>query len=425
MNALLEIAEHRALVEAVARPLPTVPRRLLGEVGSTEPNCFGTILAEPLEALLPVPPFTNSAMDGFAVRHADIAAASESEPVRLPVAGDIAAGDTAEHEVEPGTAWRIMTGALLPRGADTVVRVEHTDHQGSIRELPATVGIRKAPKQGANVRQRGEDVSVGTVVLKAGRLLDAAALACAVSVGHGQARIHPRPQVGIITTGDELVSPGDRPRPGQVPDSNGIMLTALVAQAGGTLVVRTRAKDDPDALRARLETWPQVDLIVTAGGISEGAYEVVRQAFTSPTMRFHHVRQQPGGPQGVGTFEVHGRQIPVLCLPGNPVSAFVCFHLYVAGAIGMMATRRTDSRPRRHDVVVSAGWSSPVGKTQFTPVSLLASTVAPVHRLVSGSHLIASLPQADGLAIVPAGIDHVSPGDHLRFINTREGNLSD
>ncbi len=424
MNAPLQIAEHRALVEAVATPLPTVPRPLLTEVGSTQPNCFGTILAEPVAAVLQVPPFTNSARGGFAVRHADIAEATDGHPVTLPVAGDILAGDSGTHELEVGTAWRIMTGAPVPLGADTVVELERTNHRAGVPELPATVEIRTAPEPGANVRVRGEDVNVGTVVLKAGRLLDAAALACAVAVGHGQVRVHPRPRIGLVTTGDELVAPGEKPRAGQIPDSNCILLTALVSQAGGALVARHRAHDDARALRAQLESWPEVDLIITAGGISRGAYEVVRQALSGPTMNFYHVNQQPGGPQGVGTVRLDERDVPVLCLPGNPVSALVCFHLYVAGAIAMMAARRSDSRPREHDVVVGAGWKSPVSQTQFTPVTLLAGTVSPIHRLVSSSHLVASLPLADGLAIVPEGIDHVSAGNHLRFINTREGNIT-
>lgn len=424
MNAPLQISEHRALVEAVATPLPTVLRPLLTDVGSMQPNCFGTILAEPVAAVLEVPPFTNSARGGFAVRRDDIAEATAGHPVSLPVAGDIVAGDTAGHELRPGTAWRIMTGAPVPYGADTVVELDHTDHRAGVPELPASVQITTCPQLGANIRVKGEDVSAGTVVLKAGRLLDPAALACAVSVGHGQVRVHPRPRIGIITTGDELVAPGEQPRAGQIPDSNGILLTALVAQAGGALVARLRAHDDPAALRAQLENWSEVDLIITAGGISRGAHEVVRQALSDPTMSFYQVSQQPGGPQGVGTVHLGDRDVPALCLPGNPVSAFVCFHLYVAGAIAMMAARRIDSRPRGHDVVVGAGWKSPAAQTQFTPVSLLAGTVSPIHRLVSGSHLVASLPLADGLAIVPDGVDHVSAGQHLRFINTREGNIN-
>ncbi|MFZ2624094.1 MAG: gephyrin-like molybdotransferase Glp [Propionibacterium sp.] len=404
------VEDHWAFVETLGRPLPAVVWPLLAEPSSSEQGCLGAVLAESLTALFPVPPFTNSAMDGFALRHADIAGATAEQPVSLPVAGDIPAGDTEPHELAPGTAWRIMTGAPVPAGADTVVKVEQTNHAPGTTEPPDCVEFHAAPAAGANIRAVGEDVSVGSTVLLAGRVLDAMALACAASTGHGRLRVHPRPRVGIITTGDELVDPGRQPRPGQIPDSNGVLLAGLV---------------DPASLLATLRSWAAVDLVITAGGISAGAYEVVRQALTGPTMCFHHVAQQPGGPQGAGTSLVGGRQVPVLCLPGNPVSVFVSFQLYVAGVISVMAGRRHDGRPAEVDVVASAAWRSPAEKTQFVPVSMTgATTIAPIHRLVSGSHLVASLPLADGLVRVPVGVDHVRPGDPLRMIPTRPGGMA-
>ncbi|HEX7658981.1 MAG TPA: gephyrin-like molybdotransferase Glp [Pseudonocardiaceae bacterium] len=413
----LSVLEHRAFVDALTTRLPPVRRPLLAEHGSD--RCLGAVLAENVVTRMPVPPFTNSAMDGFVVRHADIADATGDSPTTLPVAGDIPAGDTTPHELRPGTAWRIMTGAPIPFGADTVVKVEQTDHTPGTRELPHQASFYAAPAPGANIRRAGEDVRAGLTVLAAGCRLDATALACAASVGYGDLAVYPQPRVGIVTAGDELVAPGVGPRPGKVPDSNGVLLTALAEAAGARVVARARVRDDPRALRAALDGWSGIDLVITAGGISAGAYEVVRQALSRSTMRFHHVAQEPGGPQGVGTIRLGGRDVPVLCLPGNPVAVFVGFHVYAAGMIEMMAGRRTGTQPPTHEVIAAEGWSSSPTKTQFIPLCETArGTVRRIHRLGPASHLVASLPLADGLGVVPAGIDHVDRGDCLRFIPT-------
>lgn len=426
----LPVGRHRALVDALAQPLPPVRRPVLPGLpsrdaaqpfaaGAVSP-CLGAVLAEPVAARIPVPPFANSAMDGFAVRHRDIAAATEQQPVRLPVAGDIPAGETTPHVLAPGTAWRIMTGSAIPAGADTVVKVEHTDHRPGVAALPATVRFFIPPEPGANIRAAGEDLPTGALVLPAGRLLDGPALAAAVSAGHGELLVRPRPRVAIMTTGDELAAPGEPLLPGQIPDSNGVLLGGLICQAGADLVTAARIGDDPQTLRTALADCPQVDLVLTAGGISAGAYEVVRLALAGPGMRFHRVTQQPGGPQGAGLASVAGREVPVLCLPGNPVGVFVSFHVYAAGLIAVLAGRAETTEPVRQPVRAGQGWASPPAKTQFIPVARQPDgRVVPIHRLGSGSHLVASLPQADGLAIVPAGAGQVAPGDRLEFIPTR------
>ncbi len=441
-GSALTVAEHRMLVETQLSPLPPVSCPIL--TADPRDGALGTILAADITAKLAVPPFTNSAMDGFAVRFEDI-----EHGTTLPVAGDIPAGDTVPHELVAGTAWRIMTGARMPAGADTVIKVEHTDHAPGTSQAPSSVTIVEAAEvreagPGATVRHAGENVQPGDPVLPAGTLLDAAGLSAATSAGYRELLVHPAPRVGVIATGTELVDAGSALAAGQIPDSNSVLLQGLVNQAGGRVVAMVRSNDDPDHLRAALAGWHDVDLVFTAGGISAGAYEVVRQVLANqnpggtssaqgaPTVDFHHVAQQPGGPQGIGRVRVgSGRtacDVPVLCLPGNPVSVFVSFAVYGAGAIAMLAGRAVSTEPDNFEVAAGSEWDSPGSKVQFMPLALSRNTshvevptATPIHRLGSRSHLVASLPLADGLGVVPVGVDHVAAGDRLRFIPTRVG----
>ena len=420
----LSTMEHRDLIEALALS------RLLPHDTLSAEECLGRRLATDLHSLIPLPPFTNSAMDGFALRRDDLAGEG---PWSLPVVADIPAGDTREHRLEAGQAMRIMTGAPLPQGADTVVKVEHTDHAAGVAQAPASVEIRVAPKLGANVRVKGEALEAGSPVLEAGCLLDGTALAAAISVGHGTLAVLPRPRVLVVTTGTELRRAGEALERGQIPDSNGILLRGLVEDAGGRVVANLRTGDTPEELRRALDEAPDADLVITAGGISAGAYEVVRLTLGTDA-GFHHVAQQPGGPQGVGATPVgtRGRETPVICLPGNPVSVFTTFHMYVAGALAVMSGL---VRPERGATVPSAvmararvGWESPKGKTQFIPVRFVDEAgagsgdeagvrwVEPVHPLGSKSHLVASLAQAQGIGVVAPEFGEVVAGQELAVV---------
>ena len=420
----LSTMEHRDLIEALALS------RLLPHDTLSAEECLGRRLATDLHSLIPLPPFTNSAMDGFALRREDLAGEG---PWSLPVVADIPAGDTREHRLEAGQAMRIMTGAPLPQGADTVVKVEHTDHAAGVAQAPASVEIRVAPKLGANVRVKGEALEAGSPVLEAGRLLDGTALAAAISVGHGTLAVLPRPRVLVVTTGTELRRAGEALERGQIPDSNGILLRGLVEDAGGRVVANLRTGDTPEELRRALDEAPDADLVITAGGISAGAYEVVRLTLGTDA-GFHHVTQQPGGPQGVGATPVgtRGRETPVICLPGNPVSVFTTFHMYVAGALAVMSGL---VRPERGATVPSAvmararvGWESPEGKTQFIPVRFVDEAgagsgdeagvrwVEPVHPLGSKSHLVASLAHAQGIGVVAPEFGEVVAGQELAVV---------
>lgn len=414
MSGTWQVAAHRQLLESLVTLTPVV------EADVSDPDSWGCVLADDVRARLDTPPFTNSAMDGFAVRHADLLAA-DGQSVSLEVSGDVAAGDCTSRRLHPGTALRIMTGALLPEGADTVVRVEDTDHLPGVAVAPRRVTIRACPEIGANIRHRGEDYAADSVVLRAGTLLDPAAASALVSVGVPRVPVHRRPRISVLTTGRELVGAGQPPVPGQVPDSNGVLLAGLVVSCGAQLVDSGRVDDDPGRLGSTLAAWSPVDLVITAGGISAGAFEVVRQGLSGEAVQFHHVAQQPGGPQGAGLLRMGDTQVPIACLPGNPVGVFASFHLYLAGLIAMMAGRTRDSRPVTSTVVAGQQWSSPLGKVQLCPVGRTGRRVHPIHRLGSKSHLVASLPGADGLAVVPPETDRVRIGDELEFIATRGG----
>ncbi|WP_413451391.1 gephyrin-like molybdotransferase Glp [Georgenia phoenicis] len=394
--------------------------RVLGRVEPLAPRpvpvaeAHGLRLAQDVVALLAVPPFDNSAMDGFAVRAADLAGAGEDTPVALPVDGDVPAGTTDPTPVGPGRAVRIMTGAPLPPGADAVVPVELSDQPPGATALPTRVLLRRAPAEGAHVRRRGEDVRPGDVVVTAGTVLAATHLSAAVSAGYGELLVHPRPRVGVLATGDELCAPGTAPGPGRIPDSNSLLVAGLVREAGAQPVPLGSVGDDPDALRAVVEAaLPGLDALVTSGGVSVGTKDVVKAAL-SGELDFTTVAMQPGKPQGFG--HLAGR-VPVFALPGNPVSVMVSFHVHVAPAL-----RRLLGQPARVPLATAraaVGWRCPPGRRQYLPVTVDDGPVPSVHPASaggSGSHLVASLAAAQALAVVGEDVDAVAPGDQVGLL---------
>lgn len=394
--------------------------RVLGRVEPLAPRpvpvaeAHGLRLAQDVVALLAVPPFDNSAMDGFAVRAADLAGAGEDTPVALPVDGDVPAGTTDPTPVGPGRAVRIMTGAPLPPGADAVVPVELSDQPPGATALPTRVLLRRAPAEGAHVRRRGEDVRPGDVVVTAGTVLAATHLSAAVSAGYGELLVHPRPRVGVLATGDELCAPGTAPGPGRIPDSNSLLVAGLVREAGAQPVPLGSVGDDPDALRAVVEAaLPGLDALVTSGGVSVGTKDVVKAAL-SGELDFTTVAMQPGKPQGFGLLA--GR-VPVFALPGNPVSVMVSFHVHVAPAL-----RRLLGQPARVPLATAraaVGWRCPPGRRQYLPVTVDDGPVPSVHPASaggSGSHLVASLAAAQALAVVGEDVDAVAPGDQVGLL---------
>ena len=454
---------------AALEPLPAVVLPLA--------EAHGLVLAEDAAAALPVPPWTNSAMDGYAVRATD-AAGADLSPVVLPVGGDVPAG-AVPAPLGPGTAQRIMTGAMLPEGADAVVRVEDTDQEPGPRPLPERVEIRAAPRPELNVRRAGEDVGVGDPVLGAGAVLSAAALSALASTGTGSVRAVPRARVAVVSTGAELVDPGAALPAGSIPDSNSVLLSGLVVEHGAALATVTRSADTAASLAGALTAAAaSADLIVTSGGVSAGAFDPLtmlaedraaldqdRAAGAAIRLRFARVAMQPGKPQGHGTVRADdGREVPLIMLPGNPVSVLVSFRTIVAPALARLMGHdgvggtgetsgsgggpgagplpRAGARPPVRARAAEA-WKTAGGRQQYIPVRFVpapagaaapgtataetvprpsdgavgpAYWVAPTHRLGSGSHLVASLPAAQALAVVAAGTPAVGIGDEVRLI---------
>jgi molybdopterin molybdotransferase len=390
-----DVAAHAAAARALVSPLPVVSVPL--------DDALGRVLAYDVVALWPSPPFTNSAMDGYALQGADAAAASADAPVLLTLVGEAAAGRPFEGTVSAGQAVSIMTGAVVPEGADAVVPVERASDDGAV------VSVREAPRPAAHIRRVGEDVGEGETVLKSGTVLTAARLAAAASVGHATVPTRPSAVVAILATGDELVAPGVVPGPGQIADSNSVVLAGLVRAAGATVLRLPHTSDDPDALLDALH-GVGADLIVTTGGVSKGAYDVVKGALARRGVDFVDVAMQPGKPQGLGL--VNG--VPIACLPGNPVSVLVSFAVFVRP---MLRVLQGEADPSPRTAVAAEGWNCPAGRQQYMPVRWVGDgeagrgEVAPATARGSGSHLVASLAKAEALAVIPAETDQVRAGD--------------
>ena len=485
MPDTLSVEAYVAEVLAALTPLPAVDTPLFA--------AHGLVLAQDVTAALPVPPWTNSAMDGYAVRARDTESAVPQAPVILPVAGDVPAG-TAPAPLVPGTAQRIMTGAMLPENADAVVKVEDTDQAPGPHPPPAEVGIRVAARPGLNVRQAGEDVGIGDSVLTAGTFMTATAVASLASVGLSAVRAFPRPRVAVVSTGAELVEPGQELPAGAIPDSNSLLLAGLVAEHGARLASVSRSVDAAESLAtALIEAARGADLIVTSGGVSAGAFDplvmlaeddedgenVENTADGTVRLRLSKVAMQPGKPQGHGVVRIEDggthRQVPIITLPGNPVSVLVSFITVVAPALARLAGRDSVPGPlpgsgvrRPHDALsmrarAAAAWRTPPGRRQHIPVRFVQAParasvedvegmedmensapgaaaesteraecaertestgsaaspvlwVEPTHRLGSGSHLVASMAAAEALAVVGEEVAEVAVGDEVGLI---------
>ncbi|MDO5068306.1 MAG: molybdopterin molybdotransferase MoeA [Propionibacteriaceae bacterium] len=382
----------------------------LGQRLEAEPSGIGDgagrVLAEDLSARVAVPPFDNSAMDGFAVRARDLSAGR-----LLKVVGDIPAGARSLPEVRVGETARIMTGAPMPPGADAVVPVELTDQPLGSAPLPAVVQVREPVKVGRHVRRAGEDIVAGEVGLRAGLVWGPAAASAAASLGYSEVPLIRRPKVAVLATGTELAPAGEPLGPGQIPDSNSWLLSGLIRQFGAQLHLVRTVPDEPEEFAVALRKAGEADLVVTTGGVSVGAFEVVRQV-TEGEIEFVKVAMQPGKPQASGRLLASdGRRVPMLALPGNPVSVFVSAWVFLRPLIAVLAGR--DPRVETFEAVAATGWSGPVDRCQHIPVTLTSQGAQPLHRLGSGSHLVASLAMAEALAVVPVGVAEVRAGDRV------------
>ena len=404
-NASLTTVEayQKSILSAIT-PLAPTSRELA--------DAEGRVLAEDVTAAVALPPFDNSSMDGYAVRAADVAGASQESPVILRVTGEIAAGDIGAYRLMPGTAMRILTGAQVPAGADAVVPVEWTNDSSTevAIYLPADVGNA--------IRRAGGDAAEGETLLTAGTRLRPMHIAVAASAGRKAVSVRPQPRVVVLSTGDELTEPGTPLVPGQIWDSNSYMIAAAAREAGAVAYRRSGVPDDPSGVLPALEEQlVRADLLVTTGGVSMGGeHDVVKAALRElGTVTFRKVAMQPGMPQGFGVLGQGGaggvgakKGVPIFTLPGNPVSAYVSFQLFVRPAIAALQGADDLSLPATAATLTSPV-RSPSGRRSYLRGVLDGTQVTPL----SGqqSHQIASLGRANALIIVPEMETRLPAGD--------------
>ncbi len=413
---LRSVEEHLRTVLARIAPLPPIDHPLL--------DAIGLPVADDVRADVALPRFDNSAMDGYAVVFRDVAEAGE-RPVHLPVVGEIAAGQTTIHSMSPGTAVRIMTGAPVPDGATAIVPFEWTEEDGH------EVVVRRAPEEGQHVRRAGEEVAEGDLLLRAGEVIGTRQVGLLAALGRGRVSTSPRPRVVVMSTGAELVEPGAQLAGDQIYDSNSYLLAAAVRAHGG-IPFRARAtSDDPDAFAAALgDQLLRADLVVTSGGVSKGTHDVVKEVLLDGSrlggeVEFVEVAMQPGKPQGFGVLGPDAT--PVFTLPGNPVSAYVSFEVFVVPAMRALAGRAPGGR-RLVAGSLTESVRSMRGKQQLLRAE--ASYAGGVLRVTpvggAGSHLIAGLARADALVVLDADVTHVDQGDlvPVLLLDPQGGGLS-
>lgn len=390
--------------------------RILAHFAPLEPerlpilDALGRGLVTDVVSAAPIPPHDNSAMDGYAVRHADLGSAAGAA---LSVIGQVPAGSVWEGTLQSGQSLRIMTGAPMPAGADTVVRFEDTESTGTL------VRVLRAPSHGANVRRAGEDVRRGQVVLSAGTLLGPAEIGMLASVGQPTVSVHRRPRVAVLATGDEILPIDAPPQPGKIRNINSYTSAAQILQAGGEPLVLEIAGDQESALLERLRSALDLkaDLIVTSGGVSVGDFDLVKQILSAQgQLEFWWVNMKPGRPLAFGLLN----ETPLLALPGNPVAAMLGMLLF-----GLPAVRRMLGLPPCSLPTVQARLAESIarkdGRRHYLRVTLVKDNDGMLASLTGdqGSGILNSMVRADGLAIIPENVTHLDAGSVVRVITLR------
>ena len=404
---LWTVDEHRARVLEAIEPLTDFPQPLM--------EALGLAAAEDVIAEVALPSFDNSAMDGYAVRADDVATATAESPVHLPVVGEIGAGQGGLMALAPGTAAKIMTGAPIPAGADSVVPYEWTDRGVT------QVRIDQAPEPGRHVRPAGQDVSVGDMLVSHGTVLGPRHIGLLAAVGRATVRSRPRPRVVVLSTGSELRDPGTPLGRDSIYDGNSFLLAAAARRAGAIAYRVGIVPDEPRAfLDALHDQLVRADIVVTSGGVSQGDFDVVKEAL-SPlgTVWFGPIAMQPGKPQGFG--HVGDDRTPIFTLPGNPVSSYVSFEQFVLPAIRKLMGRTPYARPTVAARLTHA-ISSPAGREQMVraeyDVDAGGAYATPVGG--HGSHLIGDLASSNALVVVPADVTAVAAGEQVRVLRLDE-----
>ena len=403
-------------VDPTTRPMPVEDylERVLRRIEPMQPfehplmDAFGLPVAEDVRAPVSLPGFDNSGMDGYAVAFRDVADASEERPVHLPVVGEIAAGQTTIFTLTPGTAVRIMTGAPVPQGCSAVVPFEWTEESGG------QVLVRRAPEEKQHIRFAGEEVQKGDLLMRRGEVIGTRQVGLLAALGLGRVPTSPRPRVVVMSTGSELVEPGKPLGRDSIYDSNSYLLAAAVRAHGGIAYRVVASSDDPAAFSESLsDQLVRADLVVTSGGVSKGTHDVVKEVLSElGTVDFLEVAMQPGKPQGFGV--VGEDETPIFTLPGNPVSAYVSFEMFVVPALHKLTGREPIGRS-----LTTAALQTPLrsmrDKQQLVRarVDLGADGVRVTPVGGAGSHLIAGLAQADALIVLAEGVTRVDQGEQV------------
>jgi len=394
----------QSIPDAIALMLPCFSPRSAERV--VLHDALGRHLSQSLDARACLPAFSNSAMDGYAVRNADLRGASESAPVRLPRRGESRAGGGLPEALEEGAVMRIFTGAPMPEGADAVVAQEDTT------EADGVVELRVSPSPGRHVRARASDLALGASLLPAGARIGSGEIALLASQGMVELSVHRRPVVAILSTGDELRDPGEEDAPGTLVNSNAPMLAAAVREAGGVPRVLPRCADDPDVIEATLRQALKADVVLTTGGVSVGAYDFLHEVFDRVGVETHFwkIAVKPGKPVRFGM----AGDVPVVGLPGNPVSAWVTFQVFVAPGLARMAGSLAP-HPGPLPVRLAHAFERHPGRTELARAHLVLGEAGYEATLLSlqGSGSLPSLVNVDALVVLPAEVGSFAQGERL------------
>ncbi len=412
-NGMISVEEARARILSFFQRLPAERKPLI--------EALGQVVADDIIAPFDIPPLDNTGMDGYAVRAADTAGASESGPVQLRVTANLAAGYVHAESVGPGEAVRIMTGAPIPPGADAVVPFEETDEvlrgPGERPSAGGFVRVFKAARPGANVRERAGDIAAGSAVISAGRVLRPSEVGVLASIGSAEVTVYRRPVVAVLSTGDEVTAPGEPLLPGRIYDANSQAIAAMVLKAGGVPRILGIAKDTVEDLTARIRAGLSADMIVTSAGVSRGDFDVVKDVLAREgQIDFWTVRMRPGKPLAFGAFTApDGRTVPHLGLPGNPVSSMVSFELFGRAAIFTMLGRSDWERPTiratvRQEVVNTdpRRFFGRCFVSRGEDGRWYADLTGP-----QGSNILTSMSAANGLTVIPETVEAVEAGDEI------------
>ncbi len=404
--AIRSVDEHLQAILDDLEPMAAVPQPLL--------DALDLACAEDVVAPISLPSFDNSAMDGYAVRFADVEGASEETPVTLPVVGEIGAGQASLRALGPGAAAKIMTGAPVPEGADAVVPYEWTDRGAD------AVLISRAPALLQHIRPAGDDVAEGDLLVERGAILGPRRLGLLASVGRATVLTRQRPRVVILSTGSELRDPGSELGHDSIYDGNSFLLAAAVQRAGAIPYRVGIVPDEPAAfLEALHDQLVRADAVITSGGVSQGDFDVVKAALAPDGVWFGPVAMQPGKPQGFG--RVGEDRVPIFTLPGNPVSSYISFHVFVLPALRKLMGKEPYAAPTVR-ARLTKSLTSPGGRRQYRRgergVDEQGTYVAPVGG--AGSHLVGDLASADCLIVVPEDTTSLEAGETVEVLMLEE-----